>query len=536
MKLVSDRRVPHSGPEDAEIMFIGEAPGRDDDTLQVAFSGPSGDLLDSLLSSIDLTREQVRLGNVLNYQPAKNDFSKAHETWQLAESRKELTAYLKSHTHKILVPMGRRAIEFLLGYDSIEKHRSSVYRAHNAWVIPTNHPYSVLKDGTLSPATLIDFQKIKKVLTHGWTEPRFNFIIGPAYDQLEALLPTILAAPRLFCDIETKMHTAFIRCMGFAWSDKDAVCIFNDGRYDGDRMGSNFRRVLEKILSSPIPKTFHNGMFDTLILSENGINVENWNYDTMIAQHVLQAQLPLGLDYCTSIYTDINYYKDDGKESSDRIDRTRLGIYNCKDVVATALVQAGQEKELSESQRAYLQYKMTQCPLALEFSRTGLLVDTGRRDELQERVSLLRSQDYLLFGHLVKHFDAELFLVSQHKKVADFLFKTLKLPIKTTQEGTVTTGEDAIVELLAHVEMKIQSLKTEEGKEPWRFKKAILKLILSIRGHDKLLSSYINVETSLDGRVRSTYKFWGAETGRWSAGKWYDDTGLNGQTIPRESV
>ena len=98
------------------------------------------------------------------------------------------------------------------------------------------------------------------------------------------------------------------------------------------------------------------------------------------------------------------------------------------------------------------------------------------------------------------------------------------------------TDEDAIVSLLATVEKRIQDLKTEAAKQPWQIKLASLKLILRIRGYDKLLSSYIKINISHDGRARSWYKFWGTETGRWSASSWYDKTGLNGQTIPRESV
>ena len=82
--------------------------------------------------------------------------------------------------------------------------------------------------------------------------------------------------------------------------------------------------------------------------------------------------------------------------------------------------------------------------------------------------------------------------------------------------------------------MKIDLWEAESGRAPWNLKLAALKLILRIRGHEKMLSSYIDVKTSLDGRVRSWYKFFGTETGRWSAASWYDETGLNGQTIPRE--
>ena len=542
MKLVSDRFVPHVGPEDADIIFIGDAPNTADDVSLTPFSGSVEDFLDKALETIGYTRDTVRLANVLNYQPLKNDFRKAHTSWQLDESRSLLKNYLATHKHKVIVPMGDAALDFIMSFDGITKRRGSVYKYKNAYVIPMMHPSVCLRDGSAMPTLLHDLAKLQTILESGWEECSFkNFIVDPDIFTLEGLLPTILAAPRTVVDIETKMHTSYIRCIGFAWSSLHAVCIFNDAPYSEEHpnaIGSNFRRIVEKLLQSDVPKTFHNGMFDTIMLEENGFSVENWTYDTMVAQHVLQPELPLGLDYCTSMYTDINYYKDDGKETSDRIDRTRLGIYNCKDVVATWQTQDGQALEFSEAQSkyTYFLYKMKQIPLAKHFSTTGMLVDPDRRDELNAVITSKRDADYSIFIGIQQMMGVELFKVSQSARIKDFLYKTLGLNVKTNREGKVTADEDAIVELLATVEKKVQDLKTDAAKQPWQIKLAALKLILRIRGYDKLLGSYIDIELSNDGRARSWYKFWGTETGRWSASQWYDGTGLNGQTIPRESL
>ena len=177
---------------------------------------------------------------------------------------------------------------------------------------------------------------------------------------------------------------------------------------------------------------------------------------------------------------------------------------------------------------------MKQLPVAMHFSETGMLVDPARRDALAINVTTKRDADYKTLGGLQLLHNVPVFKVSQHKEVQKFLFDTLGLPLKTKRDGKTTSSEDAIVELLATVERQRQALKTGKARQPWDFKLAILKLILRIRGYDKLLSSYINIDLSPDGRARSWYKFWGTETGRWSASSWYDGTGLNGQTIPRE--
>jgi DNA polymerase I-like protein with 3'-5' exonuclease and polymerase domains len=126
--------------------------------------------------------------------------------------------------------------------------------------------------------------------------------------------------------------------------------------------------------------------------------------------------------------------------------------------------------------------------------------------------------------------------VAQHSKVKDFLYKTLALPIKTNKEGAITADEDALVSLIATCRRRLDELKTDAARTPWIIRLGVLRAILKIRGYEKMLSSYINVTPSPDGRVRSIYNVTGTETTRWSASSWYDRSGLNAQTIPREYV
>lgn len=547
MKIVSDIHVPHIGPEFADILILGDAPNSDDTTCLRPFSGKVGELLDVALDSAGITRDECRLGYVLNYQPAKDDYKRAFGTRQMEESRAYITKMLKARRsdgtprHRIILAVGDLALNYLMGFDSTDKHRGSVYNHNGMFVVPMYPLHHCRWDGAKAHTLTIDIQKAARVLRDGFAEPDFNFIIDPDHYQLEGVLETIRNSPLVTADIETKMHTNYIRCIQFAWSDKDAVCIYNDSPFlpGSDSIGPVFRRVVSEILESQkIEKVFHNGMFDTLMLESNGFVVNNYHYDTMYAQFVLAPQLPLGLDYLTSIYTNINYYKDDGKGTSDRIDRKKLGVYGCKDVVATWI---SREKQLQEYQEQpmkwkYFQYKMKQLRLAKHFSTTGMLVDKDRQEELRNKVNALRDADYQLFFMFLKLYNVEFFTVSQSAKVKDFLYKTLELPPKKNSDGNLTADEDSIVDLITGVTRKLQELKTEKAREPWNDKLVILKLILNIRGYDKLLGSYINIDLSDDGRARSWYKFWGAGTGRWSAAMWYDQTGLNGQTIPRESL
>ena len=547
MKNVSDILVPHCGPEFADIFILGDAPSSDDTLCQRPFSGKIGELLETALDSIGVTKEECRLGNVLNYQPAKDEHKRAFGSRQLEESRKYLSSHLEGKRpdgtprHRVILVCGELGLDFLLGYDKLDKRRGSVYRYGDMFVIPVYPIEHCRWDGAKAQTLVIDLQKAKRILDEGFKDADFNFVIDPDVYQLEGILSLLRGKDLVCADIETKMYTNYIRCIQFAWSATEAVCIYNDAPYmEGTpSIGSTFQRVVGEILeSTSIEKVFHNGMYDTIILEENGFVVNNYQYDTMYGQFVLAPQLPLGLDYITSIYTNIQYYKDDGKEVSDRIDKRKLGIYGCKDVVATWQCREQQLKQYEEApgKWKYLQYKMKQLPLAKHFSTTGLLVDKQRQDELRKKIDGLRDQDYYLFFALLKLHKVDYFTVSQSAKVKELLYSTLQLSPKKNKDGNLTADEDAIVDHITTVSRKIQELKTEKAKEPWTMKMMMLKLILTIRGYDKLLGSYINIDLSSDGRARSWYKFWGAETGRWSAAMWYDNTGLNGQTIPRESL
>jgi len=125
--------------------------------------------------------------------------------------------------------------------------------------------------------------------------------------------------------------------------------------------------------------------------------------------------------------------------------------------------------------------------------------------------------------------------VRSTKELPEFLYNTLNLPPKKNRTGGVTADQDAIIDNIAYVKGHIEGLKTDRAKDEWKKKLGILQLILKLREKDKLLSSYLKVTLS-DGKIRSMYRVDGTESGRLSAKKFVDDSGLNIQTIPRSKV
>lgn len=535
MSNISSKKVPHVGPENADLFILGEAPG-EDETLQLRpFVGRSGEYLNHLLNLVGISRDAVRLGNVCNYQPRGNDFKLLHGSPQLVEGKTELISYLSSHSPKVILALGNEALKVLTGCDGISKWRGSVLRHNNSFVIPSYHPAYAFRDSQVPPILEFDLQKVKRILKDGYTPPRHYFDTDFDYRQEADLIRRVSECPFITADIESIRGTTHILCIGFALSDEEAVCIRNPYPL-GQGVDPNFRRLVTAIVDAARSVTFHNGLFDTEVLRLNNIPIpfDKYDYDTMYAQRVLAPELPIGLDFCASIYTDEPYYKDEGKENSASFKQT-LWEYNCKDCIVTYQTRSEQEK-IFQSDPLLLntfRYQMSLVPVASHITSSGMLVDAERINLLKESTQNKLDQDRALIyaingGNPV--------LTSSPKQVIDFLHNKLALPTRSNRENKVTTNEDAIVSLISYAQKEMENRKTEKSRQEWFFKVSALKLLLRVRGNEKLLSSYLNVATSPDGRVRGSYKIAGTETGRWSASNYVDGTGFNPQTLPREEI
>jgi uracil-DNA glycosylase family 4 len=532
MSVISKRKVNPSGPEDAEILIVGEAPGDDDNLHGKPFTGRSGELLNHFLSLVGINRDLCRLTNVSCYQPKAGQFHLLHGSKELMEGYAELTTYLQKHNPKVIIPLGSEALKFFTGQASITKWRGTVLKYGKSLLVPTINPAMAFRDGQAAAIIEFDLRKAKRVLDVGYTNPTHNFDTSFQCSNWPSIIPAIKAAPYISVDIESVRGTNHVLCVGIAVDKSTAFCLRNSYPLNSG-IAPDLLDALLNILPAAKSVTFHNGLFDTEVLGHHGIHIPNYDYDTMYAQRVIACELPIGLDFCTSIYTDEPYYKDEGKDNSSNYKQT-LWEYNCKDCITTWEVRQKQEeifagdKYLSDT----FKYQMSIVPVAKHLQESGLLIDEERikflRDAVQDRLDKQTSFIYAIAKKPI--------LLSSPKQVTEFLYKNLELPTRTNQDGNTTTSEDALVSLIQYCQKEMETKKTEEARQRWFFKLSALKLLLMVRGDEKLISSYLNVKTSPDGRVRSSYKISGTETGRWSCSNYIDGTGLNAQTLPRGIV
>lgn len=136
--------VSGCGNHDADVMIIGEAPGFYEDKQGLPFVGRAGSLLNLMLASIGLTREQIFITNIVKCRPPNNRDPSADE---ITACSSHLIEQIKSIKPKVIMALGRHAGRFLTGQaESLTKLRQIKAQYNNIPVIVTYHPAYLLRN------------------------------------------------------------------------------------------------------------------------------------------------------------------------------------------------------------------------------------------------------------------------------------------------------------------------------------------------------------------------------------------------------
>lgn len=151
------------GAADARLMFVGEAPGAEEDLQGLPFVGAAGQLLNNLLSKLGLSRQEVYIANVLKSRPPGNRDPEADEiTACLPFLKKQIQAI---HP-QVIVTLGRIAAQALLGTkEPLTKMRGHWQRYDNIRVMPTFHPSYLLRFPQERHKTWDDMQQVMEYLS-----------------------------------------------------------------------------------------------------------------------------------------------------------------------------------------------------------------------------------------------------------------------------------------------------------------------------------------------------------------------------------
>ncbi|MCL5887130.1 MAG: uracil-DNA glycosylase [Actinobacteria bacterium] len=147
-----------AGDTAADIMFVGEAPGRAEDLSGEPFVGAAGKLLDELLASVDLDRRQVYIANILKCRPPGNRDPLPAEVELCAGFLREQVRLVHP---RVLVTLGNHATRFILGTQAgITELRGKPMVLGEATVFPVFHPAAVIYDRSKREVLFEDFRAI----------------------------------------------------------------------------------------------------------------------------------------------------------------------------------------------------------------------------------------------------------------------------------------------------------------------------------------------------------------------------------------
>lgn len=149
------------GNETADVMFIGEGPGEQEDLKGEPFVGPAGKLLDDMLSIIDLDRHSnCYIGNIVKCRPPRNRDPLETEQDACIEYLHNQVALLKP---KIIVCLGRIAAKRLIDEDyRITRQHGQWVNRDGIWMTAIYHPSALLRDVTKRPETFDDLISIRE--------------------------------------------------------------------------------------------------------------------------------------------------------------------------------------------------------------------------------------------------------------------------------------------------------------------------------------------------------------------------------------
>ena len=153
--------VPGEGDINADLVFIGEAPGANEDATGRPFVGRAGNLLERLLKEIGYTREQVWIGNIIKHRPPKNRDPLPEE---IRACVPYLDLQLKAMDPKLIVTLGRFAMNFFYKDGKISRDRGHLITVGEKRVYPVYHPAAGLRNPKMLEGLVADFRRIPKVL------------------------------------------------------------------------------------------------------------------------------------------------------------------------------------------------------------------------------------------------------------------------------------------------------------------------------------------------------------------------------------
>ena len=448
-------KVQSRGSESPQILFVGEAPGAEEDMQGKCFVGPAGELLMQAIKEYDLT--PCFITNTVRCQPPGNRVPRVDEVNAcfpyLAEEIKRLKP-------KYIVTLGNVALKALTGKEGITSYSGTIVKEIGGMkVFALYHPSFILRVPGMLPKFEMHLRGLRDLIQGESKEDSIK-VQEVVFDEAAYLLDA-MEGPIAF-DYETsglyKWQGGKVRAVGFSNGEKTFVVNAEEG----------VEELMKEFLKSDVEKCAYNSAFEIRwSLDEYGVAPKNLRYDPMLMHHLLDENSSKDLESVASKYLGVNKWDIGGLMLDNgwgygTIPFKHLVDYCGKDAYYTQKLSLFLNKELQSNQMVNQAYWNLLLPLAKTcagLERTGIKIDTkwaSKNDEFYEnrQTSLMKK---MVRMDVIKSYSKQKreknkkfeFNPGSSPQIRDIVFGSLGMTSeKTTKKGGLASTDQDVMEKL----------------------------------------------------------------------------------------
>ena len=504
------------GAEHPKFMVVSDYMRRSWATKSMPFSGDVVSELQRVFKASNINPAEVYFTSLVKCASAKS-LKYGEDTKPKKDNITYCSAYLEKEIAdkkpQVIIACGQIALEYFFPKLKMAEKRCQVLKddKHNCLVVPIYNPEAMTTTAEFDRIITKAFQQAYNAVydPEKLKFPDVKYVKVTTLDMLRQVHNRIKEVDRIAYDLETNgvvYRTAKILSVGVSWAKNTGVswpiwvkdqeaC---DKALDGLK-GSERLKMASKLDHDPFIKKFwkddefeevmaitkdifentkckkggHNTFFDNLILHYNGIEVNNYTYDTMVMKHLLDEDSEKSLDYCSWIYTDKGGYKMEKEKylKSDKSNFANIPLdvlleYNAGDAACTyelydvfkpEILKEGLAYELAQIriplQKALMEACIAGMPVNMDYVRKT-------REDINKQLKELEEQ---LLPTIKKYYGDDVTIVSNAEEakecknpwninsaqsLRDLFFNKLKCKSSgTTASGSQSTDESALLKL-----------------------------------------------------------------------------------------
>lgn len=519
--------VLSDGPLNATIAFVGEGPGEAEVRHRERgvpcpkpFVGGSGRLLWEHVNKHQYTRDNIYVTNVVKRQISLSRTGNARNPVTADEFAKwsDLLRWELSQLPnvKIIVALGNYALEALTENSGITKWRGSVLNdllpnGKMGHIIVTFNPAYVVegREPRFEPFFIMDLTRIAQVDKGVFKTHDINKIINPTYREAMSYIGDMQKDARPVA-LDTEAVNEEVACIGLSNNPHEAICVPLRNAVRNEYTKSQEVDIILAVqkLADTHKMIAQNAQFDSYFMWLGlKLEIDFW-FDTLLAHHTLYPQLPHGLAFMTTQYTNHPFYKDDAEGWYEGGDIDEFWKYNCVDSAITYGVYVKQMIELKKRKlyTFFFDHVMRAQPHLVRATVHGVAVDLPMKEKILDLVNKdVAAQKEKVYGLIAQLTDDPDYRpnINSAPQMQDLYFNRLKL----TGRGT-STDDNNRKEMMKNP--KTSSLARQ-----------LLVDIDKFKEDDKFRGTYAEAKVSPDGRFRCEYKQFGVSKapGRLSSSK-----------------